>query len=288
MKVNLTRDSLLVPSVAPPRPSGKNKDVATHRKKGTDSPVTNRKAPDAPVTNRKAPEAPVTNRKAPAKEVAVAVKPVAKLVAKPVVAKPVVKPVVAKPVVTSSSKDKTKGMPEKMPSLDLPISKLSGSGSPSSARGNESTRGSGSPSTARAESEKKQPESNHTVSPTHSPSNAKQQSSSSLSSVGAPRGSTLADLKKQRAQKLQDSLRFHDTKLLNEQISNHNSLLPVEGSTVSNGDEKSNGHNGSLRNSINSNLSGEMTEPQKHRFTARATEIVGDDNRNDNSCCTIL
>ena len=231
VKVNLTRDSLLVPSVAPPRP-GKNKDVATHRKKAVDSPV--------------------TNRKGATKEV-------------------------VKPAATSAGKDKTKGTPEKMPSLDLPIAKLAASGSPSSARANES--------------EQKRPESNHTtrpsVSPTHSSSNMKQPSTSSLSSVGAPRGSTLADLKRVRAQKLQDSLRFRDTKLLNEQINNHNSTL-VEGSTVSNGDEKTNGHNGSLRNSINSNLSAETTEPQKHRFTARASEIVGDDNRNDNSCCTIL
>ena len=299
--INLPRDSLLVPKVAMPKPSPKTKkkDVAAHRKKGAESPgVTKKTAPGGSrdVDGKKPVETSSGDVKKPVSTHSGDVK-------KPVsthsgdVKKPVSthsgdvkKPVsthsgdVKKPAVTSDKKDKESTKPQSMPSLDLPLSQLAvGTSSPSK---NSQQKPESNHSTPPAvHSNKMKPASSHS-----SPAGGAAPKSASSPGIGsgAPRGSTLADLKRQRAQKLHDSLRFHDTKLLNEQINSHNSML-VDGTSIGHSDEKTNGHNnGSLRNSVNSNLSESGPEPQKHRFTSRASEIIGDDVQNDNACCTIL
>ena len=289
--VNLPRDSLLVvPKVVTPKtsPKTKKKDVAAHRKKGAESPGVMKKTAvvgSRDVSDGKKPvETSSGDVKKPASTHSGDVKKPA-----PMHSGDANKPVsthsdVKKPAVTSDTKDKASTKPQSMPSLDLPLSQLAGSTS-SPSKNSQQKPESNHTAPPAVHSNKTKPASSHS-----SPAGGAAPKSASSPGVGsgAPRGSTLADLKRQRAQKLQDSLRFRDTKLLNEQINSHNSML-VDGTTVSHSDEKTNGHNnGSLRNSINSNLSESAPEPQKHRFTARASEIIGDDVQNDNACCTIL
>lgn len=106
--------------------------------------------------------------------------------------------------------------------------------------------------------------------------------------AGDYQGGTLSDLKKQRQQKLQDSLRFKDTSAVNKEIQSYNANHAENrsnGRTDAPDSSLSNGRNVSRHN--DSVMFGSNTgDPPRKKFTA-TSEIVGGADSNT-SCCTIL
>ena len=95
---------------------------------------------------------------------------------------------------------------------------------------------------------------------------------------------TLADLKKQRAQQFQNSLRYRDTKNLQQKMDDVNGK---EGQVGTNGQANSVGNN---HTNANNNLyySQIPTDPPIHRFTANSTtEIIGGDDGKQRCCCVM-
>ena len=100
-----------------------------------------------------------------------------------------------------------------------------------------------------------------------------------------PPSGTLADLKKQRAQRAQDNMRFRDTASMNSQNDDysHSNQSDSENNIVTNGQNKG-GHNG-IQHKNTYYVAGEMP---KRKFTASQTEIIGGAEDTKTSCCTIL
>ena len=114
----------------------------------------------------------------------------------------------------------------------------------------------------------------------------------------APHSGTLSDLKKQRAQALQErlhnSLRFKDTEQLNEQLQNHNSdsrsrsqslEQKQNGASPQNSIERNGGGQMQRRNNNNVQSSSSSGDSSRRKYKFTDTTVVGDDS--DTSCCTV-
>ena len=105
-------------------------------------------------------------------------------------------------------------------------------------------------------------------------------------SLSLPQGGTLADLKKYRAQRLQENLRNKDNisvHSLGDEHSSHNHS-DSENSLLT---TPSNGQNKTTHNGIQYKNTYYIAEERpKHKFTATNSEIIGDDSKT--GCCVIL
>ena len=105
-------------------------------------------------------------------------------------------------------------------------------------------------------------------------------------SLNTPPSGTLADLKKYRAQRLQENIRNKDNVSIHSFADEHTSQnhSDTENSLLT---APSNGQNKTTHNGIQYKNTYYITEERpKHKFTASNTEIIGEDNKT--GCCVIL